>query len=261
MGRDTTTPSRSRTMGSGGRADHGDLGEAKEVEVGARVEEAEGPVDLEGLGTELQVEPLREHHLEHVPGVDVLLGHRHRRPVGVARHGPVPFRRCEPGLGHGHRPRGDPPAAVHRKLAHPLGRRLVGGGDLRLGPALSDHHVVDQHDPLAPVVERRQLADDHKGGIGVAEIVGGHVGEVLDLADHVVAEVADDPAMKGREVGQRRRLESCEQLLEGSQHPPTIPGGHRERAGGDHVAPPGHQVGERCPPDEGVAAPALSAFD
>ena len=41
-------------------------------------------------------------------------------------------------------------------------------------------------------------------GVGIAEVVGGDVREVLDLADDVVAEVADEPAVQRRQLGQHR---------------------------------------------------------
>ena len=50
----------------GRRADHRDLGEAEEVHVGARVDLAQGPVDVEGVGVEVEVEALGEHDLEDV---------------------------------------------------------------------------------------------------------------------------------------------------------------------------------------------------
>ena len=58
----------------GRRADHGDLGEAQEIEAGARVQQAERPVDVIGISGQGQVETLRQDDLEDVPGLDVLLG-------------------------------------------------------------------------------------------------------------------------------------------------------------------------------------------
>ena len=47
---------------------------------------------------------------------------------------------------------------------------------------------------------------------------GGMSGQVLDLADHVVAEVADQAGVEGRQVGQVGRVEGVEDGLEGGQH-------------------------------------------
>ena len=65
----------------GRRPDDRHLGEAQEVQVGARVEQAQGAVDVERIGLEHQVVALREHHLEDVTGPDVLLGRVDRRLV------------------------------------------------------------------------------------------------------------------------------------------------------------------------------------
>ncbi len=53
-------------MGSGDDPTTVHLGEAQEVEVGARVDQAQHPVDVEGVGPEVEVEALRQHHLEDV---------------------------------------------------------------------------------------------------------------------------------------------------------------------------------------------------
>ena len=54
------------------------------------------------------------------------------------------------------------------------------------------------------MVEGGQLADDLDHGVGVAGGVGRDVGQVLDLADDVVAEVADEAAVQRRQVVEHR---------------------------------------------------------
>ena len=61
---------------------------------------------------------------------------------------------------------------------------------------------IPERDPLAPVVEHRELADDAEHGVGQAQVVLGDLGQALDLAHHVVAEVADEAAVQGRQLGQ-----------------------------------------------------------
>ena len=66
-------------------------------------------------------------------------------------------------------------------------------------------------DPLAPVVEGGQLADHRDDGVGMPEIVGGRRRQPLDLPDDVVAEIADQAAMKRGELidtGERNSLRS-----------------------------------------------------
>ena len=45
------------------------------------------------------------------------------------------------------------------------------------------------------------MADDRQDGVGMAEVVGRRGRKVLDLADHVVTQVADDATVQGRQVG------------------------------------------------------------
>ena len=108
--------------GLGRRPDHGHLVEAQEVEVRARVEEAQGAVDVEGVGPELEVEALGQHDLEDVPGHDVLLGRRHGVHVGLRVHGAGPLGRRRSRPGAGHRAAGRGPVAVGGQLGQPAGR-------------------------------------------------------------------------------------------------------------------------------------------
>ena len=58
-------------------ADHGGAAAAQEVHVGRGIDQAQGPVDLVGLDTDLGLEPLGRHDLEDVACLDVLLGLEH----------------------------------------------------------------------------------------------------------------------------------------------------------------------------------------
>ena len=252
----------------GRRTDDGDLGEAQEVHVGARIEQAQGAVDVVGVGTEREVEALREHDLKDVPGPDVLLGHLDRRLVGrradrPRRLGLLQFRRrC------GHQRRRSRalsgPGAVRRQFEEPGAGGLVGRRD-RLGVdhatgRVGHHHVVHQHDPLAPVVEGAELADDDERRVGVAEVVRRRLGEALDLAHHVVAEIPDQPPVQRRQPGERRRLEARHQGLHGGQDA-VVRARHTEAPRRLHARPPRRQRGEGAAPHEGVAAPPLAALD
>ena len=73
--------------------------------------------------------------------------------------------------------------------------------DLGVGEVVEHPGVGDERDPLPPVVERGQLADDRQHALGQPLVVVGHVREALDLAHDVVAEVADEPAVQRRQVG------------------------------------------------------------
>ena len=63
-------------------------------------------------------------------------------------------------------------------------RGIQGGG---VEPGRRD--VLDQVHPLTPVVERGQRPDHRHHRVGILPVVLRRVGQVLDFADHVVAEV------------------------------------------------------------------------
>jgi hypothetical protein len=88
-----------------------------------------------------------------------------------------------------------------------VGRGHCGGIDLARGARLArlgHHHVVDQDDALAPVVEGAELPDDDERGVGMPQVVVRGVGEALDLAHHVVAEIPHQPSVQRRQAGKRR---------------------------------------------------------
>ena len=258
--------------GLGRCADDGDLGEAQEVHVRARVEQAQGPVDVVGVGLELEVEPLREHDLEDVTGPDVLLRRVDRRLVVLRADRPLRRGLPEPRPRCGHHRPGfravGGPGAVGRQLDEPRAGGFVGGahglGGISLGVGAigqnGHDHVVDQDDALAPVVERAELADDDERGVGMAQVVLRHVREPLDLAHHVVAEIPHQSPVQRREPVQRRRLEARHQLVHGGQDA-AVGALQAQTACGVDVPAPGRQRGQWPAPHEGVAAPPLTTLD
>ena len=96
---------------------------------------------------------------------------------------------------------------------------------------------------------------------GQALVVGGHVGQVLDLADDVVAEVADEPAVQRRQVGEARRPVAGQERLDRGEHALV----ERDRVGhgavdGD-VEAAGREGRGGPAADERPAAPALAVLD
>ena len=69
----------------GRRADQRGLGMAHEVHVGRRVDLAQHAVHVERVEVPVEVEALREHHLEDVAGEDVLARDFDRGVVGARR--------------------------------------------------------------------------------------------------------------------------------------------------------------------------------
>ena len=159
------------------------------------------------------------------------------------------------------------PGAVGRQLdqapaggfvgrAHRLGGRPRRRGRRRRG----HHHVVDQHDALAPVVEGTELADDDECGVGMAQVVVGHVGEALDLAHHVVAEIPDQPAVQRRQPGAAPATGTRHHGLHRGQDP-VVGAGRPRRPVVSTCRPRAVERGQRAAPHEGVAAPPLAALD
>ena len=140
-------------------------------------------------------------------------------------------------------------------------RGVVGVVDA--GVVEAEHgHALDQRHPLAPVVERGERADHAHHGVGQVAVVGGHVGQPLDLADHVVAEVAHHAAVQRRQLGEHRRPVGREEVLERGEDA-------RRRAARRSGSSPSTstrpsrstQRGDRVAPDEGEPAPALAVLD
>ena len=79
---------------------------------------------------------------------------------------------------------------------------------------VNDEDVGQERDPLPPMVECGQLADDGQKGVGVAGVIRRGDGEVLDLTDHLVAERAHEAAVERRQVVDHRRPEPLGQRLD-----------------------------------------------
>ena len=208
----------------GRRADDGDLGVAQEVHVRARVHLAQHPVDVERVGVEVEVEALRQHHLEDVAGQDVLLGHLDRLLVHARRAS------LERTSGSGSAGSGGATGDVGERAAevgdrHRLDPGRRPGRRRRRGSAASARAPARSR---SAYTRWRQWSKAARLPItlitasGRSTVVGGHVGEVLDLADHVVAEVARRrrPAAAGGRARAGDRY-ACEQRLEGGEHAPV----------------------------------------
>ena len=242
--------------------DHAQLGVAQEVHVRAGVDLAQRPVQVEGVGVEVQLEALRQHHLEDVAGQDVLFGHVDRGPEHLGRRPPAHVGQPVLPLGRDDQGLVDGGGALGRELVEPghggvvqvVEAPAVGGRSSGYGDRL------DERDPLPPVVVRRHLAHHRQDGVRVALLVGGRLGEALDLAHHVVAEVADHAAVERGQGFDDRRAVGRQQGLHRGQHAPVprdrVRQGSLDREG---AAPP-DQRGRRPAAHEGPAAPALGVL-
>ena len=91
----------------------------------------------------------------------------------------------------------------------------------------------------------------------------GHVGQPLDLAHHVVAEVADQAAVQRREVGQRGRPVVAERGLDGGEDALVERDGRVDRGAvvDADVAAVGREAWPLAAADERPATPALAVLD
>ena len=188
------------------RARAGDLeiAEVEEVHVRARIHRAQPAVDRERLDRNRPGPALRRHHLERVPGVDVL---DDPRDVGLEllpahvrvqrRHGPVVSRRSR-------RPRdrpGQPPANLGDRL---LGAR-VRGVEIVVAVDVRDHR-----DRVLEVIERDQRVGQHQREVGQPDRIRVGRAERLNRADQVVGEQAHRATGERRQVGQGRDPQAAE---------------------------------------------------
>ena len=148
--------------------------------------------------------------------------------------------------------------AIRGQVLEPRDRLVVGRIQRRIIGFGGHHHVHDQDRPLAPVVDRHQLADDRHDPVGEALVVGRGVGEVLHLPHHVIAQVAHQPAVEGRHPLDPGRFEVGQQVLEGRQHAVAGTDAVRQVAVNQQFAADRGERGAGVAPDEGPAAPRLT---
>ncbi len=112
------------------------------------------------------------------------------------------------------------------------------------------------------MVERGDVTGDRQDGVGQTLVVGWHRGEPFDLADHVVAEVADDPAMERGQGVEVRGPVGAEQGVERREG--TLverdTGGY-DAAGDLDLAAPDDQGEGGIATEEREAAPPLPVLD
>ena len=173
---------------------------ADEVHVRAGIDLTEHPVEIERIGIEVEGEPLREHDLEDVAGEDVLLRDVDRSRVLGRGHRSAHLGQLRIGHGRVDHRFVEWTRTIGGQLREPLDRVVVEAVERGDIGALGDQHVVDERDALTEVVEGGQLTDDRHDGIGVAGDIGRGVGQMFDLSHHVVAEIADDATVQGREL-------------------------------------------------------------
>ena len=74
-------------------------------------------------------------------------------------------------------------------------------------------HTFENVQTLAPVVDGDHRTDDIDHRIGKIAVVVGNIGEILDLANDVVADVANETTLQWRKIGKHWRLVDAQQRL------------------------------------------------
>ena len=197
---------------------------AQEEEIGAGIDQPQVPVDRERVDLERDAELLREHHLEDVARLDVLLGALHHLVERLARGAATHVHRRAQRLAGG---------LLRQRLAQAPGDRIERGDGLAVARAeivpLRDLHVADQQGRLAHVVVHDDRLRQDEPEIGKIHLVGVRVGKLLDEAHPVVADHADRAAEEGRQGDTRRRHGAQRRELL-AQHLERIAAGDRSAA-------------------------------
>ena len=175
----------------------------------------------------LEVEALREDDLEDVAGEDVLAGDVHRVVVaGTAHRGPHRGNLGERVGGRRRRHVRQRPGEVVDQPGETVHGPVVGAVDVGLGV---EEHVLDQVETLAEVVERGDVPGEGQHRVGEPQVVGRDVGEPLDFAHDVVAEVADHAAVERRQLVEAGRPVHAEERLQRRER--ALVEGHAGRRG------------------------------
>ena len=173
--------------------------EVKEERAG--VDDAEGPVNVEGPGLRVRLQALAQHDLEGVAGLDVLDALRHaglergRLEVGAVR----PRRLAD--RGHvGQLQVGDP---LLQPLDEPV--HLVAGGLVAAAQVgRIDVGVRHGRDRLVDVVEDDHAVVEGEAEVGQAAVVGRRVRQPFHITHGVIGGVADGAAAEARQAGNVR---------------------------------------------------------
>ena len=107
------------------------------------------------------------------------------------------------------------------------------------------------------MVDGHQLADDRHDPVGKAPVVVGHVREVLNLADDVVTQVANEPTVERGQSFDVRRPEAGQEVLQSHQEAVIGPDAVRQVTVDLQRTPCRGQGGRRIPTDERPTSPGL----
>ena len=187
-------------------------------EVGRGIQSPEAAVDLERVHLHRFLEPLGQDHLEDVAGEDMLLRPVYRRLEGLSRAirlhplGDGALRERVKGVEDILSDNGTAQGAF--QLIQPALGVLPDGLPLLLRLPGADVGVGYEKEPVLGVVKGDQHIVEMQPGIGELRLPRMPVGNVLDVADRVVAQVAHRPAGQRRQAGHRRGHAGIDRVLQ-----------------------------------------------
>jgi len=246
--------------GLGARADDGEVRAAlvaqlEVVQVRAGVDRAQHAVHVERVCGALEVEALREHHLEDLAVADRVLADSNQLGVLVLRDARGVRGLLELEVEHrGARGDGLREGGLHRVEPRDGGR--VGLVDARVRAVHVDRVRDEPHDALE-VVDHGEVDGEAQRELGHLELLGGLPRERgLPLVDEVPAHRADEAARERGQSRDRRGAEHLEGLAEHVERGALRRYAHRDLALPGDLAVAHREGRERGDPHEGVARPA-----
>src|SRR5205823_13988475 len=138
-------------------------------------------------------------------------------------------------------------------------RQVVRNAGVLRARARYDEHVLNEEETLPEVIERGDMTGQREDGVWVPQFVGRDIGQALDLPHDVVAEVADQAAVEGRQVRQGRRPVPGQECFQGGEDSLVARQARRGGTTADlHVSPASDEREGGVPPDEREPAPVLA---
>ena len=170
-----------------------------EIEIeheGRRVGAPQTAVQRKGRLAERLGPALRRDDLKDITCADIFLRLFNNLVIAFSReirHG----RRIFMGLAQGAAGLGQGAVKVAHSIHHPLGRLGISRPrrQARIGPGRCHHG----HIPLDPIQHRHDRGPQHQR-IRQTQRIGIHIRQMLDQADHVIAQIAEQPRAGGRQV-------------------------------------------------------------
>ena len=172
--------------------------ELEKEHVGRGIDGAQRAIDLERLGGRLEIEPLRQHHLEYIAGGNIFLRPPDATHEIIVRRAVVDFN----GLGFA-AVRPVQMLSANSSCQFPLdggdvGERTVIGLARRLRANVGRGNDVEL---VAQMIEGQQPVVKGEDAIGEANIIFRALGQALELPDHVVGEISHAAGGKRRKAG------------------------------------------------------------